>query len=135
MDRPRRSDVGGVEHLLSEGLSWVRLIFFFFQAEDGIRDRTVTGVQTCALPIYPRRSALAIAALGVGLSQSTVPSPTPSAAMASALRRGLWRRVACARRPEGPRSEERRVGTGGGGRRGEGWWARKLALTAMWSMR
>src|SRR5207248_8632110 len=25
---------------------------FFFQAEDGIRDRTVTGVQTCALPIY-----------------------------------------------------------------------------------
>src|SRR5207248_5123418 len=24
----------------------------FFQAEDGIRDRTVTGVQTCALPIY-----------------------------------------------------------------------------------
>src|SRR5437867_10645417 len=28
--------------------------FFFFQAEDGIRDRTVTGVQTCALPIYHR---------------------------------------------------------------------------------
>src|SRR5438094_7312430 len=25
---------------------------FFFQAEDGIRDRTMTGVQTCALPIY-----------------------------------------------------------------------------------
>src|SRR5699024_12686422 len=25
--------------------------FFFFQAEDGIRDRNVTGVQTCALPI------------------------------------------------------------------------------------
>src|SRR2546427_7914721 len=31
--------------------------FFFFQAEDGIRDLTVTGVQTCALPI----SATAIA--------------------------------------------------------------------------
>src|SRR5438067_9521309 len=29
----------------------VRLFFFFFQAEDGIRDRNVTGVQTCALPI------------------------------------------------------------------------------------
>src|SRR5256885_16112610 len=28
------------------------LIFFFFQAEDGIRDYKVTGVQTCALPIY-----------------------------------------------------------------------------------
>ena len=26
-------------------------LFFFFQAEDGIRDRLVTGVQTCALPI------------------------------------------------------------------------------------
>src|SRR5688572_31388070 len=26
-------------------------VFFFFQAEDGIRDLTVTGVQTCALPI------------------------------------------------------------------------------------
>src|SRR2546429_6749719 len=30
-----------------------RLRFFFFQAEDGIRDAAVTGVQTCALPIYP----------------------------------------------------------------------------------
>src|SRR5256886_13477910 len=30
----------------------VYLIFFFFQAEDGIRDLTVTGVQTCALPIF-----------------------------------------------------------------------------------
>src|SRR6266498_1641765 len=28
---------------------------FFFQAEDGIRDADVTGVQTCALPIYPGR--------------------------------------------------------------------------------
>src|SRR2546430_11915312 len=28
------------------------IISFFFQAEDGIRDLTVTGVQTCALPIY-----------------------------------------------------------------------------------
>src|SRR5260370_17552080 len=28
------------------------LFIFFFQAEDGIRDSSVTGVQTCALPIY-----------------------------------------------------------------------------------
>src|SRR3712207_4008191 len=28
------------------------MLFFFFQAEDGIRDIGVTGVQTCALPIY-----------------------------------------------------------------------------------
>src|SRR5260370_23101490 len=27
-------------------------MFFFFQAEDGIRDSSVTGVQTCALPIF-----------------------------------------------------------------------------------
>src|SRR5256886_6654295 len=36
-------------------VQWVPRIFyvvvFFFQAEDGIRDLTVTGVQTCALPI------------------------------------------------------------------------------------
>src|SRR2546430_321674 len=31
--------------------SFTALFFFFFQAEDGIRDLTVTGVQTCALPI------------------------------------------------------------------------------------
>src|SRR6266542_5317168 len=29
----------------------MNIFFFFFQAEDGIRDATVTGVQTCALPI------------------------------------------------------------------------------------
>src|SRR5256886_8326309 len=34
------------------------LFFFFFQAEDGIRDLTVTGVQTCALPIYGARRAI-----------------------------------------------------------------------------
>src|SRR5256886_10386762 len=34
------------------------LVFFFFQAEDGIRDLTVTGVQTCALPIFGRAGAL-----------------------------------------------------------------------------
>src|SRR2546430_8805198 len=32
----------------------VRDFFFFFQAEDGIRDLTVTGVQTCALPIFKK---------------------------------------------------------------------------------
>src|SRR5437879_11547307 len=30
---------------------YASLFFFFFQAEDGIRDTSVTGVQTCALPI------------------------------------------------------------------------------------
>ena len=30
---------------------YICFVVFFFQAEDGIRDRLVTGVQTCALPI------------------------------------------------------------------------------------
>ena len=38
-----------------KGVNWKRIgyvgFFFFFQAEDGIRDWSVTGVQTCALPI------------------------------------------------------------------------------------
>src|SRR5205823_11548966 len=33
------------------------VFFFFFQAEDGIRDKLVTGVQTCALPIFPNQPA------------------------------------------------------------------------------
>src|SRR5207249_2935375 len=39
-------------------LEFVFFFFFFFQAEDGIRDRNVTGVQTCALPIYPDHAPL-----------------------------------------------------------------------------
>src|SRR5207249_8569936 len=39
---------------------------FFFQAEDGIRDRNVTGVQTCALPI----STMSISSLGLSCSAS-----------------------------------------------------------------
>ena len=36
----------------------VGLVFFFFQAEDGIRDIGVTGVQTCALPIWKELHSL-----------------------------------------------------------------------------
>src|SRR2546430_7502716 len=36
--------------------------FFFFQAEDGIRDLTVTGVQTCALPISVLSDGVLVAA-------------------------------------------------------------------------
>src|SRR5688500_20144238 len=38
-------------------------MFFFFQAEDGIRDYKVTGVQTCALPIFLQRWERALTAL------------------------------------------------------------------------
>src|SRR5262249_59662295 len=40
---------GGLVSLVQA--SW--FVVFFFQAEDGIRDWSVTGVQTCALPIFP----------------------------------------------------------------------------------
>src|SRR5437867_5445464 len=62
--------------------------YIFFQAEDGIRDRTVTGVQTCALPIY-------------------FPPITPNAEFACAF--GELGKAAHAL-VAGSRSEERRVG-------------------------
>src|SRR6516165_2273639 len=60
--------------------------FFFFQVEDGIRDLTVTGVQTCALPIspgelwalrYPGQHALHIIERPAGAS--TPPAPNTRA--------------------------------------------------------
>src|SRR2546421_10092947 len=45
---------GGVLQMVNHGLSPV---VFFFQAEDGIRDLIVTGVQTCALPILRTATA------------------------------------------------------------------------------
>src|SRR5207245_8806689 len=48
-------------------LSVIRRIFFgifFFQAEDGIRDATVTGVQTCALPISDEQIAMVAQHIG-----------------------------------------------------------------------
>src|SRR5256886_12865088 len=46
-------------------------VFFFFQAEDGIRDLTVTGVQTCALPISS--NGLRGRILGLGLVHRSSP--------------------------------------------------------------
>src|SRR5256886_10272972 len=43
--------------MLMHVLTTLSGVFFFFQAEDGIRDLTVTGVQTCALPILVYNSA------------------------------------------------------------------------------
>src|SRR2546429_1680263 len=61
-----RSVMRGDDMLLREGSEIVvcivvcvrssPVVFFFFQAEDGIRDVAVTGVQTCALPIYYRNA-------------------------------------------------------------------------------
>src|SRR5256885_10386750 len=46
--RERRVAAVDIERAVAEGV----IFFFFFQAEDGIRDYKVTGVQTCALPIF-----------------------------------------------------------------------------------
>src|SRR2546430_5952456 len=43
-----------VRNYMAETVFLVYVFVFFFQAEDGIRDLTVTGVQTCALPIFER---------------------------------------------------------------------------------
>src|SRR2546430_3939384 len=70
-------------------------LFFFFQAEDGIRDLTVTGVQTCALPI----------------SNHVVVVRAPSA-WTGGLARGILDKLAdfFFERHFVERSEERRVG-------------------------
>src|SRR2546430_12436938 len=46
------------------------MLFFFFQAEDGIRDLTVTGVQTCALPIYRSQVAESVSPQRLSGSES-----------------------------------------------------------------
>src|SRR5205823_10487639 len=77
------------------------LDFFFFQAEDGIRDKLVTGVQTCALPIWR---------LPPGRQPGVQAAGTPR--VRSAGRRPTSSRLS-ARRGTGFRSEERRVGKEG----------------------
>src|SRR2546425_9721766 len=83
-------------------LTQYRISFFFFQAEDGIRDKLVTGVQTCALPILAQRGRDGPQRLVVDLAQGRQ-------LILLSLRR---RRVRLHRRAQGaePRSEERRVG-------------------------
>src|SRR5438093_11267939 len=65
------------------------VFFFFFQAEDGIRDWSVTGVQTCALPIsiQLRREGRDIISLSVGEPDFPV-FPHVEAAISEALRKG-----------------------------------------------
>src|SRR5438046_6318354 len=46
--------------VLPSTLSSFPFLFFFFQAEDGIRDWSVTGVQTCALPIFDAERPTAV---------------------------------------------------------------------------
>src|SRR5688500_19729713 len=105
--------VHGVTSLLYKSASV--LLIFFFQAEDGIRDYKVTGVQTCALPISVRASSASSVfeyrfdpqrsdgmKSGAGLPAGTYSTP---AALSS---------VKLLHMPPPVRSEERRVGKEGG---------------------
>src|SRR5207244_6915733 len=91
--------------------------FFFFQAEDGIRDDLVTGVQTCALPIFHPIPAWvrSLAATVHPGHRTHGAAPVWGAAPSFRPRRpGAWdlvRRSAAG--GEGRRSEERRVGKEG----------------------
>src|SRR5207245_8586378 len=107
---------------------------FFFQAEDGIRDATVTGVQTCALPIFTGLSGPVLGALDLsgpvpepvvvtGYSADVISDKDPSARFALPIHVGTfaWFESGAVR------SEERRVGKGCGAGAVWVWW-RSLGL-------
>src|SRR5207248_8566244 len=106
-------------------------VFFFFQAEDGIRDRTVTGVQTCALPIYinsfvevngdshAQQSGITLRSPGAaGLAVATGCDSENAANIGNAS-------ALAAREFSGSRSEERRVGKECRSRRAAACWKKK----------
>src|SRR2546427_3307581 len=68
----------------------IHYLFFFFQAEDGIRDLTVTGVQTCALPILNDLS-VAVAGEAARVHLIVQRGGVPAGAAVSS---GVWTRVA-----------------------------------------
>src|SRR5688572_32350458 len=81
---------------------------FFFQAEDGIRDLTVTGVQTCALPIWPADARVPAAGYrGKCFRPAWARSTGGNAPLSSAQLAARPCEAASARTS---RSEERRVG-------------------------
>src|SRR5688500_20291596 len=91
-----------------------RFLCFFFQAEDGIRDYKVTGVQTCALPIYDGATGNGVE-IGLGCEDTGevgyIP-PRECRARAHEISLGVEH--------PGARSEERRVGKECRGRRAGG---------------
>src|SRR5699024_11940642 len=97
---------------------------FFVQAEDGIRDRNVTGVQTCALPISPDGAAVrgrrAPSSTMIGRASTSGRTKRTSKSADDRSRRASNHSAAAPRTVSitvTSRSEERRVGRGGGWRR------------------
>src|SRR5947209_10540271 len=91
---------------------------FFFQAEAGIRDIGVTGVQTCALPIFSLvaiatpRPRCALPTLRAGDLPTMLTIPGRSSRYCDGVSRRSFLRIGALGVGAGARSEERRVGTG-----------------------
>src|SRR5207244_8417402 len=93
----------------------VSCFFFFFQAEDGIRDDLVTGVQTCALPISANATAVAdlkIASSPIALQEVVVTGLYGSRAANGVVRVRGATALGYLGSEADARSEERRVGKG-----------------------
>src|SRR5260370_1795273 len=85
--------------------------FFFFQAEDGIRDSSVTGVQTCALPICsPSVPRLEGYSGDFDLPVFSIPLTAEQKANVESIRAGRTRELEVYQPGSDFRSEERRVG-------------------------
>src|SRR5699024_11694744 len=92
---------------------------FFFQAEDGIRYRNVTGVQTCALPISRSVSSTTVDAIvtvcssraGNETKAISLPASSSSQMRSKRLRKCMETPPFQSGQPFSARSEERRVGT------------------------
>src|SRR3712207_8942313 len=84
--------------------------FLFFQAEDGIRDIGVTGVQTCALPISVDILELAIADAGVAPSELAGIYLAGGSSRIPLVTQLIEKRFGRFPKTLGERSEERRVG-------------------------
>src|SRR5690348_17717799 len=93
-------------------------LFFFFQAEDGIRDGRVTGVQTCALPIYAPGTQITSTRLLEGAQECLRARGVPEARVDVIWVPGAFELPVAAEAAAASRSEERRVGKGGRARWG-----------------
>src|SRR5438552_4631574 len=86
------------------------VFFFFFQAEDGIRDDLVTGVQTCALPISINTSSIQLIPANQIAMLAAAGSVRPTAIIGTALVATTVSTVVGIVSVKLLRSEERRVG-------------------------
>src|SRR5256885_9057448 len=113
---PRLLPSASIQSCAARQAQWVggtseRMLFFFFQAEDGIRDYKVTGVQTCALTISwpPACAARSILQLNDSSRECRADEPSRFALMRAGMP-AFQRHPHAGRDAQRCRSEERRVG-------------------------